>query len=367
MPELPPQLCVVVPTFNERDNVAELVRRLERCLQGCRWEVIFVDDDSPDGTAKAVRELAERDRRIRCLHRLGRRGLSTACIEGMLASSAPYLAVIDGDLQHDESLLPHMLEAIESQPLDLVIGSRYLAGGSAGGLNRRRAWASRLATRLSRRLVPPDLSDPVSGFFMLRREVFEASVRQLSGIGFKILLDLFASAPQPLRFLELPYEFRARRAGVSKLDGQALWDYGMLLLDKLVGRFVPARFIAFILVGGLGVAVHMVVLTLLFRALGVSFMLAQTAATLVAMTGNYALNNVLTYRDMQLKGRAWLRGWVSFTIACSIGAIANVGVARYLFAADATWVLAGLAGIVVGAVWNYVITMTYTWKVASRV
>lgn len=360
------ELAVIVPTFNEAANIPELVRRLDSILAGTSWELLVVDDDSPDGTAGVVRELARQDARVRCLQRIGRRGLSSACIEGMLATAAPFLAVMDGDLQHDESLLPAMLAQLRTGEADVVVGSRYVAGGGSAGLAGRRAGLSRLATRLSRPLVPAGLQDPMSGFFMIRREVMEQAVRRLSGIGFKILLDLFASSPQPLRFRELPYQFRSRHAGDSKLDGQVLWDYGMLLADKLIGRYVPVRFVSFMLVGGLGVLVHLLVLWSVRELAGQSFLTAQTAATLVAMTTNFALNNVITYRDMRLRGWAWLRGWLSFMLACSIGAVANVGVAQYVFERDTTWILAGLAGIVVGAVWNYVITMVYTWRGGPR-
>lgn len=356
------ELSIVVPTFNEQGNIHELYRRLEKCLGQIAWEVIFVDDDSLDRTVVAARELAQMDNRVRILHRIGRRGLSSACIEGMLASAAPFVAVMDGDLQHEETLLPRMLQALKSGDLDVVVGSRYVEGGSSAGLKGQRSAYSRLATRLSRLVIPPDLKDPMSGFFMLRRSVIDAVVHDLSGLGFKILLDIFASAPERLRFRELPYEFRDRLAGDSKLDNHALWDYGMLLLDKLVGRFVPVRFLSFIIVGGIGVFVHMLTLALALNLAGASFLWAQSIATLVAMTGNFALNNVITYRDMRLRGWGWLRGWFSFALACSVGAVANVGVAQYLFSQDAIWFLAGLAGVLVGAVWNFVITRAYTWN-----
>jgi len=361
------ELSVIVPTFNERGNVAELVRRLEAALAGRSWEVIFVDDDSTDGTADLVRELGRTDDRVRCIQRIGRRGLSSACIEGMLSSTAPYQAVIDADLQHDETLLPRMLDALKAGDTEIVVGSRYLAAGGLGDWQASRARISRLATRLSRLVLHGDLTDPMSGFFMIRREAFAARVRALSGIGFKILLDLFASSAQPLRYLELPYQFRSRVAGESKLDSQAVWEYFMLLLDKLVGRFVPVRFVAFALVGTLGIGVHLATVWLLFRGLLVSFPVSQAAATLVAITSNFALNNVLTYRDMRLRGWKWLSGWVSFLLACSVGALANVGIASYLFeSSHVTWVPAALAGIVVGAVWNYAVTAVYTWHKPAR-
>lgn len=356
-----PQLAVVVPTFNERDNVAHLVERLAEVLKGIRWEVIFVDDDSPDSTAALARSLASQDGRVRCLQRLGRRGLSTACIEGILSTSAPYVAVIDGDMQHDERLLSPMLSALANEELDLVVGSRYVEGGGVGAWDASRARISRFATRLGRRFVPENLTDPMSGFFMIRTEVFHSIVRQLSGVGFKILLDIFASAQRPLKFRELPYQFRARHAGESKLDSQVAWEYAMLLLDKLVGRYVPVRFVAFSIVGALGMIVHLLVLTVSYRFAGGEFVASNIAATTVAMTFNYAVNNALTYRDRRLKGFAWLRGWASFVVGCSVGAIANVGIAAYLFERQYQWVLAAIAGVLVGAVWNYAITLVYTW------
>jgi dolichol-phosphate mannosyltransferase len=357
-----PELSVIVPTFNERGNVVELIERLEGVLGEVAWEVVFVDDDSPDGTADLVREIAQQNSRVRCLQRIERRGLSSACIEGMLASSAPYVAVIDGDLQHDESLLPNMLALLRQSEVDIVVGSRYAAGGDISDWDLKRARISRLAGRLSRIMVPADLTDPMSGFFMMRRPVLTASVRRLSAIGFKILADLFASSPQKLRFKELPYRFRPRRAGESKLDSLSAWDFLMLLLDKLVGHVIPVRFMAFSIVGAAGVAVHFAALALIRKLSGASFIEAQAGATITAMTFNFAVNNVLTYRDRQLRGWAWLRGWLSFVLACSIGGFANLGLAKVVYEWGRGWALAAFAGILVGAVWNYAITRMLTWR-----
>lgn len=360
-----PELSVIVPTFNERENLAEVVRRLDVALAGIPWEVIFVDDDSPDGTAAVARELSRQDPRVRVIQRVKRRGLSSACVEGMLASSAPFLAVMDADLQHDERILPGMLAAVREEGFDLAVGSRYAAGGGIGEWAADRALVSRLATRLSRLVLKADLKDPMSGFFLVRREVLEEAVYDLSGIGFKILLDLFASVPRALRFREIPYTFRPRYAGESKLDGMVAWEYLIMLLDKSVGRYVPVRFVPFAFIGGIGVFVHMGVLWLVFQEMNRSFIAGQTAATLVAMTTNFFMNNLFTYRDRRLRGWDLLKGWFSFTVACSLGAVSNVGVASYLFESDAAgdvgWVLSALAGIIVGAVWNYAVTSVYTW------
>lgn len=361
-----PELSVIVPTFNERANIEELIQRLDAALSGMPWEVIVVDDDSPDGTAARVRELGQVDARVRLVWRVHRRGLASACVEGMLASCAPFVAVMDADLQHDERLLPALLEAVKTHHLDIAVGSRHVPGGSLGDWSPRRQRFSQLAERLSRLVLQADLRDPMSGFFLLRREFLDEVVRDLSLVGFKILVDLFVSARRPPRFQELPYRFRTRQAGESKLDGLVAWEYLMMLLDKSLGRYLPIRFIPFALIGGLGVGVHMAVLWLLFRALEQGFVAAQSAATLVAMTANFFLNNLLTYRDRRLRGWGLLRGWFSFSLACSIGAVANVGIATYLFEqramGEAGWVLSAVAGILVGAVWNYAVTSVYTWS-----
>lgn len=354
------RLSVVIPTFNEAGNVAELLRRLELALGSHGWEAIFVDDDSPDSTAALVRQLARTDARVRCLQRVGRRGLSSACIEGMMAASAPVIAVMDADLQHDESILPAMLDRIGAGA-DVVIGSRYVEGGSTGDWNESRKSMSLLATRMSHLILKQPVSDPMSGFFMLRREVLDGCVRQLSGMGFKILLDLLASVAKPPRVAEVPYHFRDRLHGQSKLDNMVIWEYGMLLADKLVGRYVPVRFLAFSFIGGLGVFVHLALLTLMLKGLGLDFTIAQGVATVLTMAFNFGLNNALTYRDRQRKGWGWLSGLLSFMVACSIGAVANIGIATYLFEHRTNWLPAALAGILVGAVWNYAVTQLYTW------
>jgi dolichol-phosphate mannosyltransferase len=355
------ELAIVVPTFNERGNVIELVHRLDRVLEGRQWEVIFVDDDSPDETAQAVRELAQTHPRVRCLQRIGRRGLSRAVIEGILSTAAPCIAVMDADLQHDETLLPAMIDRLQNEPLDLVVGSRYCSGGSIGAWDGKRARMSRLATALARLVVKAELSDPMSGFFIVRREAFHGAVRRLSGEGYKILLDLMASSPRPLRFAELPYQFRPRFAGQSKLDSAVVWQYLLLIIDKRLGHIVPARFVLFSTVGMSGLLVHFAVLSLLFRGMGNDFAVAQAAATVVAMTSNYAINNILTYRDSRRRGLRFLTGLLSFYLVCGLGAVANVGVASVAFTNQHAWWLSAFAGVLVGTVWNYAITSVFTW------
>ena len=357
-----PELAVVVPTLNERDNIGPLVESLDAALDTVSWEIIFVDDDSPDGTAERIREISRRDRRVRCLQRIGRRGLATAVVEGALATSAPYIAIMDADMQHDEKLLPQMLTVLKSEPVDLVLGSRHVAGGGIGGWDSARANMSAFATRLSRIICKAEIADPMSGFFMLRREALEGALRHLSGQGFKILLDILVSSPRPLRFWELPYEFRERQHGESKLDSLVAWEYMMLIADKLIGHIVPVRFALFALVGGIGLLVHMSTLWFALTIAGATFNLAQASATMAAMTSNFFVNNFFTYRDRRLRGFALLRGLCTFYAICALGAVTNVGIASYIFSRNEVWWLAGLAGVVVGSVWNYAVSSVFTWK-----
>jgi dolichol-phosphate mannosyltransferase len=361
---VPPRLSVIVPCYQEAANVIPMVERLAAALEGTPWEVIFVDDDSPDGTAAIAKQIAARDPRVRCIRRVGRRGLASACVEGMLASAAPYVAVIDGDGQHDETVLPRMLEALEQGRAEIAVGSRHVAGGdAAAGLSPLRRGVSRAGAALARALLPVRVADPMSGFFMLPRPLAEELAPRLSATGFKILLDLLLSAPRPLRVLELPYRFRARAAGESKLDALVLVEYLGLLLHKALGGAVPLRFLAFAAVGAVGLVVHLAVLSLAHGALAMGFGAAQWAATLAAMTANFLLNNRITYRDQRLRGARLVRGLLLFYLVCGIGAVANVGVASLLLRDGIfDWGVAGAAGALLTLVWNYAVSSTLVWR-----
>jgi len=357
-----PQLSVIVPTFNERDNVTTLFRRLEAALAGVSWEVIFVDDNSPDGTWDVVRALAREDSRVRCIRRIGRRGLSGACIEGILASSAPYAAVIDADLQHDETQLPKMLALLQGGEADLVVGSRYIPGGSAESFNKQRAGISALATEVAKRVLRVKIADPMSGFFMIRSDRFEQLAPQLSTQGFKILLDIVATARGELRIREIPYTFGARLHGESKLDSTVALDFLGLVLAKLTGDVVSLRFLLFAMVGSTGLLVHLAALFVALEVFGLPFPEAQACGALVAMTSNFILNNFLTYRDQRLQGFAILRGLLLFYLVCSVGLFANVGVAFSVYDQEPIWWLAGAAGALMGVVWNYAMSGLFVWR-----
>lgn len=354
------RLTVVVPTFNERRNVTPLLRKLHAALDGLSWRVIFVDDDSRDGTARLVRKHAARDPNVQCLQRIGRRGLAGAVIEGVMASPDRYIAVMDGDLQHDERLIPAMLARLQAEDADLVVASRFLnADQPVDGLSAFRLAGSRIATALGRRMLKAKVTDPLSGFFLIRRDVVEAAAPRLSTDGFKILFDIIASSATPLRILEMPYGFGDRARGRSKMDSRAVLDYLGLVTAKLSHGLISPRMLGFLMVGASGVLVHLAVLRgLLF----VGFTGAQFIAAATAMTTNYALNNSLTYRDRRKRGVALLTGYLRFCLVCSLGLAANVAVATLVREHGEVWWLAGLAGAAVGALWNYVASSLVVWR-----
>jgi dolichol-phosphate mannosyltransferase len=358
----PIELAVVVPTLNEHDNIHPFIARLSEALAGISWELVFVDDNSADGTADLVRSLARYDRRVRVVQRIGQRGLASAVIAGALSTSAPVIAVMDVDMQHDEKVLPDLFRAVAFEGNDLAVGSRYMAGGSLGEWDESRAAISRSATRLASLLLKTPLTDPMSGFFAVSRDALMESLPRMSAIGFKILVDLVASSPKPLKVREVPYVFGTRHAGESKLDAMVAWEYLMLLADKTVGRVVPVRFLMFALVGGFGVGVHLAALFAGLNLIGLTFMMAQAAAVWTAMTVNFGLNNVLTYRDRRLKGWRLLSGLLTFYAVCLIGAAANIGIGTWIYEIDRTWWLAGVSGALAGAVWNYAASSALTWR-----
>ena len=356
------ELAVILPTLNERENIAPLMERLDAALAGIAWEAIIVDDDSADGTADAARALAAGDPRIRVLQRIGRRGLASAVVEGACSTTARFVAVMDADHQHDPALLPTMLAAVRGGA-DIAVASRFVEGGSAAGLaDEARERGSALANRLARRLTRLDLTDPMSGYFLLETARIRRLAPRLSGIGFKVLLDILAASPEDLRVEEIPLQFAERRSGKSKLDNAVAFDFLVGLYDRLFGRIVPTRFALFGTVGALGVAVHLAVLWLAHIALGSGFAFAQALATFAAMSFNFWLNNALTYADRRLRGfGAMLRGWLGFCATCAVGALANVALATLLEARGVHWLLAAGAGIGIGAVWNYALSSRFVW------
>jgi len=355
-----PELCVVVPTFNERGNIDELVARIGAALIGVQWEMIVVDDDSPDGTAEHVHALHRRDPRIRVIRRIGRRGLSSACLEGMLASSARHFAVIDADLQHDPALLPDMLEALRAGEVDLVCASRHIEGGSVGDWSQHRTMSSRLASWAARAVTAVELSDPMSGYFAVRRDIIDRVAPRLSGIGFKIMLDIVLSAGADLRLREIPLTFGFRAHGESKLSPRAIWDYCMMLIDHRIGGRMPLALLSYSVIGAIALAVHMLCLWLFGDLYGLNLVTAQGIAAITACIATYAIREALSY---QRRGSwRWYLGLLPFLASCALGLAGSVLLAAWLTRQGADWFAAGAGGALVGLWWNYGAADRHGWS-----
>lgn len=371
----PLELAVVLPTYNERKNVATMIERLDKALAGIAWEVIFVDDNSPDGTSDEARKLSLIDPRVRCIQRIGRRGLASAAIEGMCSTSAPIVAVMDADHQHDPALLPGMLKAVASGEFDIAYASRFAEGASTEAWGRPdRVKASGFANRIANKVTGVELTDPMSGFFMLRTQTLRADAHRLSGVGFKILLDILATVDTPLRVKEFPLNFAARAEGESKLDQTVVFEFLVGLYDKWLGRIIPTRFALFGTVGAMGVLVQLGALWVMLHVVfgerfvygnwseSTTFNIANTLAAVVAMTFNFVLNNELTYSDKRLRGFGpVMRGWAQFAVTCSLGLLTNIGSAAVLKTIGVHAVLAVIAGIVLGSVWNFALSSKFVW------
>jgi dolichol-phosphate mannosyltransferase len=357
------RLTIVVPTLNEAQNVRPHYLALVNALGPTDWwEVVYVDDDSADGTASILRNMSQEFPNLRVIQRIGRKGLSSAVIEGALSSAAPFIAVMDADLQHDARVLPAMFNRLTNESLHIVIASRFTEGGSTGDWHRHRILASKIASHFSKAIVRQGLLDPMSGYFVMTRSTFENAAHTLSGQGFKILLDIFSSSPEDLRFAEIPFSFARRLHGESKVDSMVIIDYAQLLVDKIFRGYLPSRLVLFTLVGGTGLVVHFTVLFALMSFSGVKFMVAQSVATLVAMTSNFMINNLVTFRDQRLKGIRVITGLLSFYLICMIGFFGNVGIADYLHQNRYSTTLAALVGITIGTVWNYAMNNAITWR-----
>ncbi len=360
------QLSVIIPTYNEKDNIEEILNRLEKTLKNISYEVIFVDDDSPDGTAELIREQTKRKQYISLIHRLGRRGLAGAVIEGILSSKSEICAVIDCDLQHDETKLSEMYSLFEKKPnLDLVVGSRFLNEGdiSLGAFSYVRRLGSNLATFYTKKLLGIKISDPLSGFFMVKRKSFEQYSKRLQTQGFKVLADLVASARQNFVTEEVSYKFKSRYAGESKMTIATGLELLGLIISQIFNGNLSIRFILFCFVGLSGVLIQLLVTGIFMNFSKISFDIAQTFGIVSAMTTNYFFNNLLTFRDRSLKYFELLKGLITFYLICSLGALANFALAHFLYSQLSNWLIASLGGAIFSAIWNFTLSSMFTWKI----
>ena len=359
-----PNLSIVIPTYNERENISKILEKLRKSLRAVRYEIVFVDDNSPDGTSDEVKLFMQKSPDIHLIHRIGRRGLSGAIIEGILASNSSLVGVMDCDLQHDETKLLEMLALFKkNNSLDLVIGSRFTENGgiSDGAFSKFRELGSKVVTFMIKKLLNINSSDPLSGFFMVKRNSFKRHSENLQTQGFKILADFLVTSGKTIDVEEVGYSFKNRVLGESKMSLLTALELISLVFSQIFGGKVSIRFILFCMVGVSGIFVQLATTGLLMLFTN-GFSTSQTVGIVVAMTSNYFLNNYITFQERRLKSLDLLRGLFSFYLICSLGAFANISVSTYLYSLSSNWLVSSLVGAIFGAVWNFTLSSKFTWK-----
>ncbi|TSC59580.1 MAG: dolichol-phosphate mannosyltransferase [Candidatus Peregrinibacteria bacterium Greene0416_62] len=361
-------LSLILPTFNESENLPELLPKIRSALSSVPHEIIVVDDDSPDSTWKVAQELSQQLGDVHVIRRIGRRGLSSAVIEGFLAAKGDVLAVMDADGQHDTELLGKLHAAVQQQG-GIAIGSRYVAGGSVGAWDERRYMLSRIATRMALSLCAVKAKDPMSGFFAIDRKAFEEVLPRLNPKGFKILLDLLVHVPKTTHVTELPFTFATRKHGESKLSRRVQLEFLEYLYDVSLGNWIPLTFVKYCIVGALGVGVHLTAYLFLsaFFSHGLpltlmGFSLALLGAIETAIIFNFWLNNLWTFAHAKLQGFALIPGFLKYNFACVFGALANYAVSTYLFSHGIGEIVSVIIGASAGIIWNYTMSRMFAWK-----
>ena len=368
------KVTIVSPTYNEAANVPRLVQEVDAALSGMDYELLIADDNSPDQTWAVAQELAAQYLRVRVLRRTKDRGLSPAVIEGFLSSSSDYVGVIDADLQHNPAILPQMIAALDSGA-EIAVASRYVEGGGTGTWNASRKFQSWVATKLAQTFLGVGISDPMSGYFILRRKDFNHIHNQLDSGGFKILLEICARLA-PSKVAEIPYTFRERVAGESKLSSKIILQY----LEQLwnlshFSRYISIGFIKFALVGASGTIVNLCAFLAFARLLGLRDWRISALATLVANLTNYLFNNAWTFVDRGHGGWSQLRGYISYLGLSLAGLTASTltfaaltrayGAYLHHNASKESYVAAlgfQLIAILIGTFFNYKLTSRFTWR-----
>lgn len=361
-------LSLILPTYNEAENLPELLPKLEATLKDIPHEIIVVDDDSPDGTWRIAQELGQKRDDVHVIRRVGRRGLSSAVTEGFLSAKGDVFAVMDADGQHDMDLLPKLYASVRDNG-GIAIGSRYMEGGSVGEWDERRHALSRIATKLAIKLCKVKVSDPMSGFFAVRRQLFQGIADHLNPKGFKILLDLLVHVPSSTVVTEHPFTFSTRLHGESKLSRRVQVEFLEYLYDVTVGRYIPLTFVKYCLVGSAGVIVHMATYMLVSGVVRddgnlsiLGFRIAVLAAIEVAIVFNFYLNNVWTFAIARLRGVKALIGFAKYNAACLFGAVANYAISSYFFALGWVDLAAVFIGAFAGIIWNYTMSRLFAWR-----
>ena len=374
------RLSVISPTLNEVENVPRLVEQLARALRDIDYEILIVDDNSADLTWSVAQEISSTNPRVRTLRRMQNPGLGAAVIDGFSAAEGDVIACIDADLQHDPSILPKMLKELQ-KGTDVVVGSRHVDGGSTGEWDRFRRFQSWMATKTAQFLLGIRLKDPMSGYFLLSRKDFCEVKDDLNGKGFKILLEILASL-RTSKIKEVPYTFRSRARGQSKLSGRVIFQYFHQVWRLCSSsRHLSIRFLKSAVVGGIGVLINLFVMVLLLKLTKIQNWRASAIASLAANVQNYVLHSVWSYVTDARKDFRKLQGYFSYLLVSAAGLV--VTTASY---AGLGWALAHtplmdpgaptlafsarlscqFVAIVLGIRFNYALNKIFAWPDLAR-
>ncbi len=356
-------LSLIVPTYNERENLVPLFESIQRALSDLSnlvYELIVVDDDSPDGTADLAESLAE-IYPVKVIRRINERGLATAVVEGFKQAVGDVLGVIDADLQHPPDVIPNLLREIWNGA-DVAVATRYIEGGGTKGWSFSRKMVSKGATFLSHLLLPVtrNVKDPMSGFFLLRRDVLDGV--KLMPIGYKILLEVLAKGRAD-SVVAVPYVFTERVAGKTKFNLREQLNYLKHLyhlsqVDKEIRRFFK-----FCLVGTSGVFVNMGLLWLLTETAGFYYLISAIFAIEASIISNFTLNELWTFRDRRGgTARSVLARALKFNLVSAAGVGINLTILYGLTEAFGLYYLASnLIGIAAATLWNFGLSYLWTW------
>ena len=359
-------ISIIIPTFNEVKNIKDLIVHLMLLLINFDYEIIVVDDDSPDGTAEEINQLMKTNKKIHLINRIGRSGLSSAIKEGLIFAKGEYSVVLDGDGQHDPNCVLEMIGEIKKSKFDIIVGSRFLKKSKLTGLSEERSLSSKLANKIARISLPKkysNLTDYLSGCFCLKNKKTNNLVRRIEINGFKFLYELLAISKGNLLIKEIPLFFKERNYGQSKLDLAVVWDFLISILHNFGFRILPRRAISFGLVGISGVFVQLLITLILTKIILLDFKSALPFSVVCAASSNFLINNMLTFRTNRLRNFALIRGLLKFLLVASLPVIANVGIASavYLYISTDT-LIAQLAGIAIVYAWNYLASSLFVWN-----
>ncbi|MCP5503030.1 MAG: glycosyltransferase family 2 protein [Leptospiraceae bacterium] len=368
---------LIIPTFNEKDNICILIPKLKELFiqNSISYEIIVVDDDSPDLTWKIARDKFEDDISVRVIRRVGKKGLSSAVIDGMSVARGKYLGVIDADMQHDESILPRMLKEMEEY--EVVIGSRKVEDGGYGEWGFIRKMMSKGATLVAKIFLPIPVKDPMSGFFIVRKELFDELVSSINPRGFKILLE-FIGRKKQVKAKEVGYVFRTRQYGTTKMSSSVIQNYLAALYDIRFGKYISLTFLVYAFVGLIGLAINFSI-----RKTS-AFVFAdeqnQSPLSIPVLSGfiaslfsNYILNNIWTFKQFRISGvLQQIKGFITFSLISVLGLLIQLSVWNFLLQIHnitfmnpaENWLsyFYNFVGIVVATASNYYLNKNITWE-----